>query len=171
MQNIEIKTPIDSIEAVETRLAEIGADKIWTRSQTDTFFEVTRGWLKLREAEGKEPELISYERATDDAGPRPSTYDIAPLDDVEKWKRLLGRVLDAECVVCKTRTLWTWHHTRIHLDEVQSLGTFLELESVAKDISLEQASQEAAQMIGYLDLDRARFISIPYRELLRHVSV
>ncbi len=89
MQNIEIKTPIDSIEEIEQRLAEIGAEKIWTRCQTDTFFEVTRGWLKLREAEGAAPELISYLRPTDDTGPRPSTYDIGAIEDAEMWKRLL----------------------------------------------------------------------------------
>ena len=135
MQNIEIKTPINSIETIENCLIEIEAEKIWTRNQTDTFFEVTRGWLKLREADGAVPELISYERPTDDAGPRPSSYDLMPLGDAEKWKSLLGRVLDAECVVCKTRTLWMWQHTRIHLDVVKSLGTFLELETVAKDIN------------------------------------
>ena len=167
MQNIEIKTPIDSIEAIEILLLEIGVEKIWTRKQCDTFFEVARGWLKLREADDCQPELISYVRSINDSGPRPSTYDLAPLDDAEQWKRLLGRVLDSECVVRKTRTLWIWKHTRIHVDVVESLGQFLELETVIKDITTEEAEREAAQMIAHLQLDPERFISIPYREMLR----
>jgi len=167
MQNIEIKTPLDSLEAIESRLVDIGAEQIWTRKQSDTFFEVTRGWLKLREADDAQPELISYLRPTDDAGPRPSTYDLAPLDDAEQWKRLLGRVLDATCVVKKTRTLWIWRHTRIHLDVVESLGEFLELETVMREITVKAARQEADQLITHLQLDRERFISIPYREMLR----
>lgn len=171
MQNIEIKTPIASIEQIEQQLATIGAEQIWTRRQTDTFFEVTRGWLKLREADGSSPELISYRRPTDSAGPRPSTYDIAPIDDAEMWKRLLGRVLDATCVVSKIRALWIWRHTRIHLDIVDSLGTFLELETVSRDISLQEARHEADHMIEQLNLDPARFIAVPYREMLRDATV
>lgn len=167
MQNIEIKTPIDSIETIESRLAKHEANKIWTRKQADTFFEVPRGWLKLREADGAQPELISYLRPTDDSGPRPSTYDVERVRDGAAMKRLLSRVLDSECVVKKTRTLWIWKHTRIHLDEVDSLGLFLELEAVAGEIAIDEARREADQMIAGLKLHREKFISIPYREMIR----
>ena len=128
---------------------------------------MARGWLKLREADDALPELIAYTRPTETSGPRASTYEIAQLDNAENWKRLLGRVLDSECVVKKTRTLWTWNYTRVHLDVVESLGEFLELETVVKNITIDAARREADQMIDLLRLNRADFIAIPYREMLR----
>ena len=69
--NVEIKCPLADRVAVEDRLQKIGAGWHWTRRQVDTFYEVPNGWLKLREPAGGFAELISYCRATDDAGPRP----------------------------------------------------------------------------------------------------
>ncbi len=60
----------------------------WTRRQVDTFFAVTDGWLKLREMDGAPAELISYRRPTDDAGPRPSEYDVVRLED--RYDRVPG---------------------------------------------------------------------------------
>ncbi len=116
MKNIEIKTPIGDRAAVESGLEAMGARRVWRRMQRDSFFAVKRGWLKLREADECEPELISYVRATDSSSPRTSDYDVVPVDDADVWKRLLGRVLDLDAVVEKERTLWLYEHTRIHLD-------------------------------------------------------
>ena len=63
-----------------------------------------------------------------------------------------------EAVVRKERTLWMWRHTRIHLDRVDGLGDFLELETVARDISVTEAEDEAARVITELALDRADFL-------------
>ena len=171
MKNIEIKTPVDSHEAIERKLVEIGAAKTWCRWQRDTFFNTSNGWLKIREAEGCAGELIGYERPVDESGPRPSTYDLFDLQEVERWRGMLERVLGTKQVVEKTRTLWIWKQTRIHLDRVNQLGEFLELEAVAKEITLEEAYDQAEFMIRELDLDAANFISVPYAEMLLGNSV
>ena len=145
----------------------MSAEKHWTRAQCDTFFEVPSGWLKLREVEGAEAELISYRRSTDDSGPRSSDYDVAPLENAEKWKSLIGRVLPKRGVVEKERTLWIWKNTRIHLDSVHGLGEFLELETVVRDITPEEARAETDEVIDTLELDRSSFLSVPYLELMR----
>jgi len=166
MQNIEIKVPLDNPASVERRLYELGARRVWRRRQRDTFFAVESGWLKLREAGGQAAELISYRRDTTTADPRPSDYDVQTLADPESWQRLLGRVLPVRGVVAKTRTLWLLRHTRVHVDEVRGLGSFLELETVLDGIDAEAGRREADDLIDGLDLDRSRFVPVPYLELL-----
>jgi adenylate cyclase class 2 len=172
VQNIEIKTPLADAERIEARLMALGARKMWTRKQTDTFFSTASGsgWLKLRESEGRPPELISYERSTSDVGPRLSNFDVLVVNDAVAWKRLLGRVLPIECVVEKERTLWIYEHTRIHLDRVKGLGEFLELETVLDGLLPEDAREETARLMHVLSLDPAQFLSLPYKDLLKRKS-
>ena len=80
MQNIEIKTPLADRAAVERRLEAMGARRMWCRRQRDTYFQVPRGMLKLREVEGARPEIISYERSADGSGP---AHASAP----SRWRR------------------------------------------------------------------------------------
>ena len=131
----------------------------------DTFYAVPRGWLKLREAEDPDAELISYERA-ERAGVLTSEYHRQPCPDVEGWRALLGHVLEAEAVVRKQRTLLLWQHTRIHLDRVEGLGDFVELETVVDGISEEEGRAESLAVRHALELDPATFLSVPYRALL-----
>ncbi|MCZ6795355.1 MAG: class IV adenylate cyclase [Planctomycetota bacterium] len=166
MKNIEIKTPLRDRPAAERRLEGMGARNLWTKVQKDTFFRVERGWLKLREADETKPELISYSRSTEYSGPRESNYDVMPLSDAETWKRLLGRVLPVDKVVRKERTLWVYEHTRVHLDRVDTLGDYLELETVVMDIDPDEAKQESERIIFALALEPREFISVPYRDLM-----
>jgi predicted adenylyl cyclase CyaB len=152
---------------VERRLAALGARLAWTRRQRDTFFTAARGWLKLRETDGAPAELISYVRPTDDADPRPSEYDVVRLEDPTAMMRLLGRALPVDGIVEKERTLWLLDHTRVHLDRVEGLGEFVELETVVEDISADEAGREARSVVEALGLDRASFLAVPYRDLLR----
>jgi len=166
MQHIEIKTPLADRAFVEETLRNLGASRQWNLRQRDTFFEVPRGWLKIREQEGRDPEMISYRRSTDDSGPRASDYDVEPLRDAGTWKRLLERVLQCRGVVEKQRTLWLLRHTRIHLDRVEGLGDFLELETLVHTITPSEAAAETDEIIDSLNLDRSGFLSVPYLELI-----
>ncbi len=168
MQNIEVKARLTGRENLERRLEALGARKMWVRRQVDTYFRVpTSGaWLKLRECEGRPAELISYKRSTEYALPRVSDYDVLIVSAPEDWKRLLARAVPIDIVVAKERTLWIYEHTRIHLDEVEGLGQFVELETVAEDLSAEEALEENRRVIGALGLNPLDFISVPYRDLL-----
>lgn len=164
MKNIEIKTRIPSPGEMEERVRALGAVHRWTRKQRDTFFDVPRGYLKLREEEGQPVELIAYHRVAG-TGPRPSDYDIAPIAHPKELGAALTRALGVRGVVEKTRSLWEWRHTRIHLDRVLGLGNFLELEAVAREIDLAEARAEAEEAIERLGLDREEFLDRPYLEL------
>ena len=167
MQNIEIKTSLPDPADVEARARTAGAVFQWSRHQRDVFFRVPVGYLKLRTAEGGPAELIAYARAPG-TDPRSSDYDIAPVADDAALETVLSRSLGLRGVVEKVRRLYLWRHTRIHLDEVTGLGSFLELETVVLGISREHAEAEAREMIGILGLDPARFLDRPYLELLEH---
>jgi len=167
MRNIEVKARLRDRPAVERRLPALGARRLWTRRQADTFFSVPRGWLKVREVEGGPAEVISYRRSVDSGAPRPSDYDVIPVADAAAWKRILARVLEADGIVAKERTLWMHGHTRIHLDRVEGLGEFVELETVIDGISTEEAGVEARSVMAALGIDPADLVPVPYRDLLR----
>ena len=141
----------------------------WSRRQRDVFFRVPEGYLKLRTAQSGPAELIAYVR---DAGtdPRPSDYDIAPIADPIAMEVVLSRSLGVRDVVEKVRRLYLWRHTRIHLDEVTGLGSFLELETVVRGISREDAEAEAQELIGILGLDPALFLDRPYLEMIERLA-
>lgn len=163
--NIEIKAPLADRAGVQSRLRDMCADEQWTRRQLDTFFSVPRGWLKLREEDGR-VELIAYTRSTDNAGPRASDYQVLPVHDAAAMSELLARVAPVDAVVEKQRTMWLWRHTRIHLDRVAGLGDFLELETVVDGIMEEAAMAECDEVIAALALDRSTFLAVPYRDLI-----
>jgi predicted adenylyl cyclase CyaB len=165
VKNIEIKARLTDRDAVEGRLRVIGAKHTWRRRQRDVFFRVAEGYLKLRVVADEPSELIAYQRAPG-TEPRPSDYDIAQIEDGTVMERVLTRSLGVRGVVAKDRTLYLWHHTRIHLDEVDHLGSFLELETVAAEITLTEARTEAQRVIHALGLDSTLFLDRPYLELL-----
>lgn len=170
MQNIEIKTRLEDRAAIEHRLKALGAERIWSRRQRDTFFRVDVGWLKLRESPGQRPQLIAYRRTMHAAQPAVSDYDLLEVSSAEHCKRLLGRMLPIDAVVEKQRDLWRHQHTRIHLDRVNGLGEFLELEAVVEGISADQARAELVQLLQGLGLSSAAVIASPYRDLLSQAS-
>ena len=165
MQNIEIKTRLADPADAERKLRALGAEFVWTRRQRDTFYVVGTGYLKLREVEDAPGELIAYRRAPGSA-PRPSDYEIARVDDPASLGRTLARSLGVRGAVTKVRRLFRWRHTRIHLDEVEGLGSFLELETVVEGISPAEAEAETKAVIAALALDPRDFLDRPYLELL-----
>jgi adenylate cyclase class IV len=137
MRNLEIK-----IQLTPERLAELAATvaaagiPITVLTQVDTYFTVDQGRLKLREIspEAGEPtaELIAYRRP-DQVGPRWSTYQRLPLplDTATELKQMLADTAGQSVGVAKRRAVAIHGRSRIHLDEVDGLGAFLEIETVA----------------------------------------
>ncbi len=177
MQNVEIKAPVPDPEAMDARVRALGAEPAWTRRQRDVFFVVPAGYLKLRTAgdgaeggDGGPGELIAYVRAPG-TDPRPSDYDIAPVTDASAMETALARALGVRGVVEKTRRLFLWKHTRIHLDAVTGLGSFLELETVVRGITVTEAEAEVHTVVAVLALDPSTFLDRPYLELLEARSI
>jgi adenylate cyclase class IV len=116
-------------------------------TQVDTYFRAAHGRLKLREiisAHGASSELIQYSRP-DELGARTSTYRRVPLsvDQAEALKTALTDALHGLVTVRKQRIVAVWRSTRIHLDRVESLGHFVELETVLDPDDLDETRGRA----------------------------
>lgn len=126
-RNLELKARIGSIERAEKQARASGAVFKRILIQTDTYFHVRRGRMKLREQEGLPAELVVYERE-EVAEERKSDYRRIPVQDSGAMKIGLSDALGILVVVRKERRLFTYRGARIHLDSVDGLGTFLEFE-------------------------------------------
>jgi adenylate cyclase class IV len=163
--NLEIKIPVDDLDGLRLLAGKAGATFRGTLRQTDTFFEVTRGLLKLRVIEGAQAELISYERP-ETPGSRVSSYTVYPTGDPDLLHDVLSRCLKRGVRVRKRRDLWMWGGTRIHLDDVEALGTFVELETEGNTRSHEAMKEEHEQVMAFLKLDRNRAVPGSYAGML-----
>src|SRR5919199_5865424 len=131
-RNVELKArDADPARSLE-RCVALGAEDRGELRQRDTYFAARRGRLKLREQEPGGAELIAYERP-DAAEARESRYRIAPVADPEALRDALDAALGTTVVVDKRRHLFLWEGVRIHLDRVDGLGDFVELEGVAAE--------------------------------------
>ena len=141
MRNLEFKTRLADLQAAMRSARALGADLWGDLRQTDTYFAVPRGRLKLRETAGFQAELIYYERDETAAG-RPSDYQVARSPDADALRNVLSAALGVLAVLRKRRTLLLLDTTRIHLDNVEGLGSFLEIEVSVKDAAAQATAQE-----------------------------
>jgi predicted adenylyl cyclase CyaB len=129
--NIEIKAILTNRAAAEAAAGRLSDTAPETIYHEDFFFACDRGRLKLRILAPDRGELIRYERS-DVADARESRYLIARTPDPQILKDILSTTLDRVGVVKKTRILYLIGQTRVHIDEVQELGDFLEFEVVLR---------------------------------------
>jgi len=127
--NVEIKARLRDPFAVKRLLESIADAPPEALQQEDTFFQVSGGRLKLRRLGPERGELIHYHRA-DVPGPRLSEYLVSKTRDPGGLRDILGAVLGIRGVVRKSRQVYLMGRTRVHLDMVEGLGDFIELEVV-----------------------------------------
>ncbi len=171
-RNVEIKARLaasgrGSLDAVRPLAAALAAGPAERLDQDDTFFACRDGRLKLRVfGGGAVAELIAYRRA-DAEGPKTSDYRIAPVADADALRATLAHALGATGRVVKQRTLYLVGRTRVHLDRVEGLGDFLELEVVLADDEPDAAGEtEAATLLGRLGIDPRQRVRGAYVDLL-----
>ncbi|MCH2119585.1 MAG: class IV adenylate cyclase [Pirellulaceae bacterium] len=134
--------------------------------QKDTYFRVNQSRLKLREMPQEDPELIWYRRPNV-GGIRTSQYRRLKVTHVDRVKADLSAVLGVEAVVVKSRRLYRWRNFRIHVDQVDQLGNFIEFEAVLSDSEQIQTGEEQLEQLrSWLDLERVATIATSYLELL-----
>jgi len=167
-KNIEIKAKIpaehfDRIRKVAEELADQPVDLL---IQTDTFFAVPQQRLKLREFADGTAELIAYSRS-DQPGPKESSYLRSEVPEAAILKESLAGTIGIRGTVQKRRELFLVGQTRIHLDQVDGLGTFLELEVVLNEPDSEQHGVNiATELREKLGVQPDWLISCAYIDLL-----
>jgi homotetrameric cytidine deaminase len=165
-RNIEIKArDADPARTLELALG-LGATDKGVISQRDTYFARARVRLKLREQEPGEDELIEYRRA-DEAGSRTSSYRRVPVGAAAELREALDAALGTLVVVAKRRRLLLLDNVRIHLDEVEGLGSFMELEAVAAaDSDLAAEHDQVARLRAQLEIGDEALVGESYSDLL-----
>jgi predicted adenylyl cyclase CyaB len=165
-RNVEIKARIDRIDAVLPLALACADGPPEAIAQDDTFFACPIGRLKLRVFADGRGELIAYQRP-DASGPKTSDYAIAPVADPDALRTTLMRALGSGGRVIKQRTLLRVGRTRVHLDRVEGLGDFLELEVVLRDgENADDGVAEAHALLRRLQVDTAQLVSGAYVDLL-----
>jgi len=133
MRNIELKARLRDLEAARRVAAAVATEYVGIQLQTDTYFVCPQGRLKLREIEGAVAQLVWYARS-DQPGPKASDYQLVTIPDAGGLKAALTAAWGVWTVVRKRREIYLHHNVRIHLDEVDGLGQFLEFEAVLSDV-------------------------------------
>ena len=141
-ENLEIKARVLDAEGVRDAARRISTSYLGVMRQRDTYFESREGRLKLREIHWEEcgdqaaetlpadsAELIWYLRANTECT-TPSRYRIMKVDDPGSMVMALENAIGTRDIVCKRREVYLHKNVRIHLDEVEELGHFIELEAV-----------------------------------------
>jgi adenylate cyclase class IV len=168
-RNVEVKARIASVEALLPRARALADGEPTLIRQDDTFFACANGRLKLRDFGDGRGELIHYQRA-DGTGPKLSDYVRAPTTDPAALRDALTRAHGASSIlgrVRKTRQLLMAGATRIHLDRVEGLGDFLELEVVLGETQTAADGHAiAARLLEALRIDATQHIAGAYLDLL-----
>lgn len=166
-RNIEIKARLADLDSARTTALELGASPHAVEEQADRYYTVDGARrVKLRTVASGRAEIIEYRRS-ELAGVRASDYTVTPVRDAAAGFCLVPKGTPL-VVVRKRREVLLWENVRIHLDEVDRLGTFVELEAVVDDRHDDAACRaQVATLLAALGLTDADLIRASYAELLR----
>jgi adenylate cyclase, class 2 len=165
MKNIEIKAHCKNAKELKELILASGGLFEEEMHQVDTYFNVQQGRLKLREINDQESVLIYYERENSLTS-KESNYQIYKTTDPKALKEMLAKSVGVKVVVDKTRELFIYGHTRIHVDRVKDLGDFMELETVITTQTMEEANGEHQWLIGILGIKSDDLITHSYSDML-----
>jgi len=169
---VELKAKVDDIDLFRKKLIRLKARHVGTFRQTDVYFEVPEGRLKLREMEGyNEAELVYYERENI-AGPKRSDVFILKVPKPDLFKALLRKALKVRSTVEKTREIYRYQGTRIHLDRVEGLGSFVEFEkeTAADPESMKKNEQKLKALMEKLQISPESLMEFSYGDLSQSVK-
>ena len=165
MRNLEIKVAVASLASVRFRLRALeGAARHAVLRQTDWYFRVPKGRLKLRVVgASRGGELIAYLRP-DKSAARTSEFQRLPAPDAAGTRRLLDRMLGPRACVRKRREVWLYRNARIHLDTVEGLGRFIEIEVVVTE-GMPQARALMEELRAVLGIRKKDLVAGSYADM------
>jgi predicted adenylyl cyclase CyaB len=164
-RNVEIKARLSEPAAFRAQVEELAEGEAELLEQEDVFFHSRRGRLKLRK-QSAGSELIYYERL-DHTGPAESYYFTESFSDPASIEGMLSVALDVRGTVQKSRRLYRVGQTRVHLDEVLGLGSFVELEvELGAEQDAESGIEIALDLMNRLGVQSEDLVAESYIDLL-----
>jgi predicted adenylyl cyclase CyaB len=168
--NIEIKARVQNFDEIRRRAEDLSGSPVEVIPQEDTFFNTPHGRLKLRLLAENRAQLIYYTRP-DQEGPKRSDYHISHSSDPASLKRVLELAYGIRGVVRKTRYLYLVGQTRVHLDDVEGLGQFMELEVVMGEKQSDAEGQAITEaLMASLGVEKTDLLEGAYMDLLESAS-
>ena len=142
--NIEIKARTESTGAIRQYLVDHGAEFRGLDLQTDTYFRVVAGRLKLREG-NIENSLIFYNRPNT-VGLKQSQFELLPVTNGTALKHILTKAIGVKAIVEKRREIYYIKNVKFHLDVLEKIGSFVEIEATNMnvDLSVDQLREQCS---------------------------
>lgn len=164
--NVEIKARSSQIKTVRRLLENQVARFVGVDHQVDTYFKVAHGRLKLRQG-NIENALIHYSRS-DQAGPKKSEVLLYQSPTTANLKEVLEAALDKLVVVDKMREIYFIDNVKFHLDKVENLGTFVEIEAIDQDgtVGEEKLQEQCNYYLQLFQIPAADLVPYSYSDLL-----
>ncbi|HQV62227.1 MAG: class IV adenylate cyclase [Chitinophagaceae bacterium] len=164
--NVEIKAKCRNSNRVREYLHNNGAEYRGTDEQTDTYFNVPNGRLKLREG-NIENNLIFYDRGNQ-AGPKDSHFHLVKVEDANGLKEVLTKSNKIKIIVRKRREIYYLANVKFHIDEVPELGSFIEIEAgnILADLSALQLREQCNFYLHELGIENEDLVEVSYSDML-----
>lgn len=164
--NSEIKARCNDHEKIRNYLISHGAKFSGVDHQIDTYFNIDSGRLKLREGT-IENNLIFYRRS-DEAGPKQAEISLTAVDKNSDLRSVLGKALGAKVQVDKKREIYFIDNVKFHIDTVNDLGTFMEIEAIDWDGSIgsEKLRLQCEFYASEMGIDKQDLVVGSYSDLL-----
>lgn len=166
--NVEIKARCTDPAAIRHYLLAHNAEFNGVDEQTDTYFQVPNGRLKLREGR-IENNLIQYNRPNQ-AGPKNSDFKLVKVPDAAGLKTALTASLGIKVVVRKKREIYFIGNVKFHIDEVPGLGSFMEIEAgnIGTGAGLDQPAllEQCQHYMQQLGIRNEDLIQVSYSDML-----
>jgi len=164
--NIEIKARTERAEAIREYLLSNGAELRGVDRQTDTYFKVSNGRLKLREG-NIENNLIYYERI-ETGGLKQSNVEMIAVAEGPVLRNILSKSVGVKAVVTKTREIYYIGNVKFHIDVVEGLGSFVEIEASNRfeDIPEERLRLQCAFYMEAFEIKDEDLVKASYSDLV-----
>lgn len=164
--NVEIKARCHNADHVRRYLKKNNAEYKGVDEQTDTYFNVPGGRLKLREG-NIENNLIWYERGNQ-AGPRNSHFQLVKIEDAAGLKEVMKKSMGVKVIVKKRREIYYINNVKFHIDEVPGLGSFVEIEAgnILADLSQDKLKAQCDFYVKEFDIKPEDLIEVSYSDML-----
>jgi len=171
IRNYEFKACVDDLPAYEKRLLTVDPEFRGTDHQTDTYFNVKRGRLKLREG-NIENALINYDR-DDIAGSRKSDVILYRHTPDDALKDILVRQFGIRVIVSKIRRIYFKGNVKFHFDTVEGLGSFIEVEAIDErdEFTAEQLKAQCDHYLRFFGVRKEQLVDRSYSDMLEAKSI
>lgn len=166
--NFEFKAKVRDIESLEKKLLQLSPKFIGEDNQSDTYFNVSKGRLKLREG-NIENALIYYERQ-DSSTAKQSDILLYQHEPHQSLKAILTKVHGIKVIVIKQRRIYFIDNVKFHFDIVPGLGTFIEVEAIDDDgsIGAEKLKKQCDTYASLFNILPEDLIKFSYSDMILH---